>query len=216
MNSHIADDIARLLLDIGAVSIQPQQPFTWASGKRSPLYCDNRLVMGHVTGRKQVRDAFAQLIKTQGWQPDVIAGTATAGIAHAAWLADVLDLPMVYIRGSEKGHGKRNRIEGRIEPQWRAVVIEDLISTGGSVIDAAQALQEADVAVVGIAAIFRYGLTEEAGRFAAAGLTAKTLTDLNHLVSAAVATGALTDKDRQVVEQWRQDPSAWSKQRGGA
>ncbi len=210
----VSKKIAKILLDLRAVSISPEKPFTWASGLRSPLYCDNRLVISDVAARREVCRAFLDLLEERGWRPNLIAGTATAGIPHAAWLAESLDLPMVYVRSSEKKHGKQNRIEGRPPESARAVVVEDLISTGGSSIQAARALMETGVQVIGVAAIFQYGLPRAQRAFAEAGLAHGTLTDLNILLDEAIRAGMLAEKAKTSVESWRQDPQAWSDQHG--
>lgn len=209
----VSKSIAGILLKLQAVSISPENPYTWASGLRSPLYCDNRLIISDVAARREVSKAFDRLIEAKGWRPNVIAGTATAGIPHAAWLAELLSLPMVYIRSAEKKHGKQNRIEGHLPAAARAVVIEDLISTGGSAIQAARALMEAGAEVLGVAAIFQYGLAGAAGAFADAGVRFATLTDLHSLLEEAIGRGLLDDAARSTVEAWRQDPRAWSDRR---
>jgi len=203
-------DIAGILLELGAVSVSPREPFTWASGLLSPLYCDNRLLVSTVDERRRVVVAFTALIQAQGWSPTVIAGTATAGIPHAAWIAEALSLPMVYIRSSEKKHGKKNLIEGRLPADARAVVIEDLISTGGSCIKAAQALMAEGAVVEGVAAIFQYGMDRARQAFAEAEIAFATLTDLSELLDVAVTAKRITDHERELVETWRLDPPAWS------
>ena len=209
-----ANDIAEILLRLKAVSISPKQPFTWASGLRSPLYCDNRLIISTVAERRTVANAFVSLMDEQGWQPNVVAGTATAGIPHAAWIADALSLPMVYIRSAEKKHGKQNRIEGRLPEDARAVVIEDLISTGGSSVSAAQALEESGARILGVAAIFSYGMDKATRAFAEAGMAHATLTNLESLLAAAVTRGDLDEAERELVASWRVDPVAWSERHG--
>ena len=153
-----ARKIARLLLDIGAVSLRPEEPFVWSSGWKSPIYCDNRLTMSFPEVRSQIADMFAEEIRNRHADIEVIAGVATGGIPHAAWVADRLKLPMVYIRDKAKGHGKQNQIEGLLKPGSKTVVIEDLISTGGSSLRAARAVQEAGGEVLSVAAIFSYDL----------------------------------------------------------
>jgi orotate phosphoribosyltransferase len=208
--------IARSLMEIGAVSLRAEPPFVWASGRLSPIYCDNRLLMSSPARRKEVARGFAELVDAQQWSPQVIAGTATAGIPHAAWLADLLDLPMVYVRGSAKGHGKGNRIEGRLDRKDRVVLIEDLISTGGSSLEAAGALVEAGAELLGVAAIFTYGLEVAARRFAEAGVPLATLTDFDQLMEEALAQGELTAAEKAIVADWKRDPGEWSASRGGA
>ena len=203
-------DIAAILLDLKAVAVSPKNPFTWASGLRSPLYCDNRLIISTVVERRQVAAGFVALIREQGWQPDVIAGTATAGIPHAAWVADAMDLPMVYIRSASKKHGKQNLIEGRLPEGARAVVIEDLISTGGSSIKAARSLEEAGGKVAGVAAVFQYGMRRAVDAFAESAYAYATLTDLAALLDVARERQLLDHDEKETVLQWREDPQAWS------
>jgi orotate phosphoribosyltransferase len=196
--------IARSLLEIGAVSLRLDPPFTWASGRLSPVYCDNRLLMSYPERRREVARSFAALLEREGWKPEIIAGTATAGIPHAAWLADLLGLPMVYVRGSAKGHGKENRVEGRLRQGESVVLVEDLISTG------------AGARVIGVAAIFTYGLDKAARAFADAGFRLVTLTSFEVLVGEAARGGHLSAAEQEVISQWRLDPAAWSVARGGA
>ena len=206
--------IAKILLDLGAVSISPHRPFTWASGLRSPLYCDNRLLISTVSERRTVIDAFARLLEDRGWRPDVIAGTATAGIPHAAWIAEVCSRPMVYVRSSEKKHGRQNLIEGALPAKAHAVVIEDLISTGGSSVKAAASLRAAGASVLGVAAVFQYGMAKARQNFEEAGLAYATLTDLDALLDVALQEGRLTPDEKKLVTQWRRDPVLWSERYG--
>lgn len=211
-----SDPIARTLLEIGAVTLRTDPPFTWASGRLAPIYCDNRLLMSYPEGRRLVTEAFAARISEAGWEPRVVAGTATAGIPHAAWLAHLLDLPMVYVRGAAKGHGKENRVEGRLERGAPAVLVEDLVSTGGSSLDAAGALAEAGADLRGVTAIFTYGLDVAARRFEEAELELIALTDLGSMLAEAESSGRLGSGERAILESWRRDPAAWSLERGGA
>jgi orotate phosphoribosyltransferase len=208
--------IARSLLEIGAVSLRAEPPFRWASGRFSPIYCDNRLIMGYPDKRRLVADGFAALIESLGLNPEVIAGTATAGIPHAAWLADRLGLPMVYVRGAAKDHGKENRIEGRLQPGKRVVLVEDLISTGGSSVDAAKALLDSGAQLLAVCAIFTYGLDVADRKFEQAGVRHAALTTFSELVAEAVEMGALSATDETIIADWRKDPAAWSLARGGA
>lgn len=196
--------IAQQLLSIGAVELRPNDPFTWASGVKSPIYCDNRLTMSYPTVRKAIADGLAETIRREYPDAQVIAGTATAGIPHAAWVAERLDLPMVYVRSKPKGHGQSNLIEGKIEPGQKAVVIEDLISKGGSVLQAAQALQDAGFEVAGIAAIFTYGLPQAQQAIQEAGLTFHTLTDFPALVEQARESGAIAAEDLPMLSEWHE------------
>ncbi len=195
----IADDLLR----IGAVALSPDDLFTWASGIHSPIYCDNRLTMAHPAVRARIRDGFAGRMQSRGWSPEVVAGTATAGIPHAAWLSHLLGLPMAYVRGSAKAHGKTNRIEGVVKQGQRVVLIEDLISTGGSSIAAAQALRDAGADVIGVAAVFSYGIPGVHERFDAAGLPLITLTTVDALLVRAVAQGKLSDAGADTVRAFR-------------
>lgn len=196
--------IAQQLLSIGAVELRPNDPFTWASGVKSPIYCDNRLTMSYPAVRKAIADGLAETIRREYPDAQVIAGTATAGIPHAAWVAERLDLPMVYVRSKPKGHGQSNLIEGKIEPGQKAVVIEDLISKGGSVLQAAQALKDAGFEVAGIAAIFTYGLPQATQAIQEAGFTFHTLTDFPSLVEQAQESGAIASKDLPMLSEWHE------------
>ncbi len=195
--------VAADLLRIGAVLIQPDDPFTWASGIQSPIYTDNRLALGHPDVRRRLRDAFAATLRQHEIAPDVIAGTATAGIPHAAWLADHLDLPMVYVRSKPKGHGRGNQIEGPLHTGQSVVVVEDLVSTGGSSLDAVAALREAGAEVRAVLAIFSYGLERAHRAFADAEVPLHVLTDLDALLGVAVEEGRLDPSQREAVGAWR-------------
>ncbi|KDE48468.1 orotate phosphoribosyltransferase [Geobacillus sp. CAMR12739] len=202
-------DIAAKLLEIGAVALQPNEPFTWSSGLKSPIYCDNRLTLAYPDVRRMIADGLAELIRTHFPKADLIAGTATAGIPHAAWVSERLDLPMCYVRSQAKAHGKGKQIEGKAEPGQRVVVIEDLISTGGSSLAAVRALKEAGCEVLGVAAIFTYGLEKAKQAFAAENLPAYTLTDYNTLIETAVRLGAVSEHDLATLRKWRENPEKW-------
>ena len=202
------DAIARDLLDIGAVAFRPDAPFTWASGRRSPVYTDNRLTLSHPDVRARIAGAFVEAAGPLA--PDAVSGTATAGIAHGALLADRLGLPFSYVRSSPKGHGKENRIEGRVGAGQRVVLVEDLVSTGGSVLSAAAALEAAGAEVVAALAVFTYGFPEAEAAFEAAGLPLVTLTGLDALLEAARASGGLGADALGSLEAWRRDPAGWS------
>ncbi len=208
--------IAKTLLEIGAVNLKIDPPFTWASGRLSPIYCDNRLLMSYPDRRLEVARGFRTLIEEKGWRADVVAGTATAGIPHAAWLADILGVPMVYVRGAAKQHGKGNRIEGYLERGQKVVLIEDLISTGGSSVDAARALVESGADLCGVAAIFSYGLEKAKQRFEGVQIQYATLSDFGTLMDEAMEMGSLTEETKAVLSDWQNDPAAWSIARGGA
>lgn len=211
MGNLIAKQTAEQLLKIKAVFLQPNDPFTWASGIRSPIYCDNRLTLGFPDIRKFIALNLAKKIKQEFPGCEVIAGTATAGIPHAAWVSDLLDLPMVYVRGEAKKHGKGNQIEGPVQKGQKVVVIEDLISTGGSSLKAVDALKEAGCEVLGIAAIFTYGLEEGETRFAQAGVKLETLTDYETLIEVACEEGYVTEADMSTLREWKKDPTAFGK-----
>ncbi len=199
--------IAKSLLEIKAVSVVDKDNlFTWASGIKSPIYCDNRLTMSYPEVRGMIADGFVAHIEQHYPTVEVIAGTATAGIPHAAWVAERLNLPMVYVRSSAKQHGKGNQIEGRLLKGQRVVLIEDLISTGGSSLAAAAALRQAGAEVMAIIAIFSYNFAEAEQRFAAAKVAYASLTDYRALLPVAVDAGYIGDKDAAELANWRLDP----------
>lgn len=202
--------IARDLLNIGAVSFAREDPFTWASGLLSPVYCDNRMTLGYPEVRHRIRDAFAATIRNHALKPEVVAGTSTAGIPHAAWLAEALNLPMVYVRAKAKGHGKGSQIEGPIRPEQNVVVIEDLVSTGGSSINVVEALRSAGARVLAVCSIFSYDLSMAIEAFEAAGIPLYTLTDFQHLMQVAERSGALDVEGAASVVDWRRDPWSWT------
>lgn len=204
-----SEQIASYLLTIGAVALRPQEPFTWTSGIKSPIYCDNRLTMAYPEVRNYIAEAFAKLITSQYPDAQVIAGTATAGIPHAAWVADKLNLPMAYIRDKAKGHGKQNQIEGLISPGQKVVVIEDLISTGGSSIKAAQAVQEAGGEALAVLAIFSYELDRAVNAFDEAKIPLQSLSNYGTLIDVALAQGKIAPTDVELLKSWRNDPAAF-------
>lgn len=204
-----SNQIAKDLLDIEAIFLRPNKPFTWASGIKSPIYCDNRITMSYPHVRRAIAKGLAAVIKTTYPEAEVIAGTATAGIPHAAWVAELLDLPMVYIRSKAKEHGKGNQIEGRIQPNQKMVVIEDLLSTGGSVLEACEAAKREGADVLGVAAIFTYELPQVQENFDQAGLSYVTLTNYTALIESALETGAIQESDVALLQEWRKDPAAW-------
>lgn len=204
-----SQQIADILLEIGAVSLNPMQPFTWASGLKTPIYCDNRLIISHPAARQKVEQALADLILAEFPEVDVIAGTATADIPHAAIVAHLLNKPMIYVRSSAKAHGKQSAIEGQLEAGQTVVMIEDLISTGGSVIQAADTVTAAGGKVLGVCAIFNYLLAKGKDAFAATEFPLHTLTDYKILIDQAVQNENLA-AHRETLEQWYQDPQAWS------
>lgn len=204
-----SNQIAKDLLDIEAIFLRPNEPFTWASGIKSPIYCDNRITMSYPHVRRAIAKGLAAVIKTTYPEAEVIAGTATAGIPHAAWVAELLDLPMVYIRSKAKEHGKGNQIEGRIQPNQKMVVIEDLLSTGGSVLEACEAAKREGADVLGVAAIFTYELPQVQENFDQTGLSYVTLTNYTALIESALETGAIQESDVALLQEWRKDPAAW-------
>ncbi|MFS0574318.1 orotate phosphoribosyltransferase [Sporosarcina sp. 179-K 3D1 HS] len=195
-------EIAKILLNVGAVALSPDDPFTWASGIKSPIYCDNRLTMSDPVGRKKIAEGLANLVREHYPETTVIAGTATAGIPHAAWVADILGLPMVYIRSKAKGHGRSRQIEGKIADTDKAIIIEDLISTGGSSLNAAEALRSEGIEVTGIVSIFTYELQKADEAFATAGLTYNSLTDFGALTEAASENGAISEGSIGELLEW--------------
>lgn len=207
----IEKQVAGQLLEIKAVFLKPNDPFTWASGIKSPIYCDNRLTLGFPKVRQFIAAALAEKIKVNFGEVDVIAGTATAGIPHAAWVSDLLDLPMVYVRSKAKEHGKGNQIEGPISKGQKVVVIEDLISTGGSSLKAVEALEEAGAEVLGIAAIFTYGLEKGNKLLAEADTKLVTLTNYDELIEVALTKNYVSKEDMQTLKEWKQNPETWGK-----
>ena len=206
---------ARALLSIRAVFLRPDEPFTWASGIRSPIYCDNRLILTSPEARDMIEPLLAETIRTHYPDAELLMGTATAGIAHAAIAAHLLGLPMGYVRSGAKDHGRKNRIEGKLEPGAKTVVVEDLISTGGSVIEAADALRGAGADVIGVASIFTYGMKTGLDRLAAAGLKNVSLTDLDAVADAAVTVGLITPDDAKRLMLFRDNPADESWITGG-
>ncbi|MBS4177181.1 orotate phosphoribosyltransferase [Lederbergia citrea] len=205
-----SDKIAEQLLEIEAVFLRPNDPFTWSSGIKSPIYCDNRLTLSYPHLRKEIASGLANLIKKSFPEVELVAGTATAGIPHAAWVSDLLDLPMCYVRSSAKSHGKGNQIEGKIYPGQKAVVVEDLISTGGSAITASEALRSAGIEVLGIVSIFSYELEKGNRRLEEANIRAYSLTGYSSLIKAALHKGIIEEKDEAALESWRQNPDVWA------
>lgn len=205
----IMKQIAEKLLEIKAVALSPNEPFTWASGLKSPIYCDNRLTMSFPEVRRLVAQGLAEKIKTDFPEVEVIAGTATAGIPHAAWVAELLDLPMVYIRGKAKDHGKKNQIEGQISDGQKMVVIEDLISTGGSVLEACVAAENEGAEVLGVAAIFTYELPKGIENFTEAKVPFLTLTNYTELIEVATDKEYIAESDVALLQQWKKDPKNW-------
>lgn len=201
------DSIAKYLLDIKAVFLRPEEPFIWASGIESPIYCDNRLILTSPEARNVVEQAIADKVKEKFPEVQTLMGTSTAGIAHAAIAADKLGLPMGYVRGSAKTHGRENRIEGRLDPGTKVVVIEDLISTGGSVIEVVEALREAGAEVLGVVSIFTYGMQKGLDRLSEAKVTNFSLSNLDSLLEVAVEEKYIAPEWKERILQFRNNPS---------
>ena len=211
----IRSKIAQGLLSIGAVFLRPQEPFTWASGIKSPIYCDNRLILTAPAVRDTVERAIADTVRREFPQAEVLMGTATAGIAHAAIAAHLLGLPMGYVRSGNKDHGRQNRIEGRLDKGEKVVVIEDLISTGGSVLETVEALREAGAEVLGVVSIFTYGMKKGIERMAAANVKNVSLTDLDTIAQVGAAEGYISQEDVARLLKFRENPSDESWIQGG-
>ncbi len=203
LNQQIAKD----LLSIGAVFFRPEEPFTWASGIKSPVYCDNRLTLTAPAVRTDVENGLATLIKTHYPDAEVLMGTSTAGIAHAAITGHLLGLPMGYVRSGAKDHGRQNQIEGRLEPGQRVVVVEDLISTGGSVLEVVEVLRQAGAEVLGIVSIFTYGMQKGLDRLAAAAVKNVSLTDFDCIAAVAAQEGYIRPEDIRRLIAFRDNPS---------
>lgn len=200
-------EIAKNLLSIGAVFLRPEEPFTWASGIKSPVYCDNRLTLTAPSARNVVENAIAETVKKEYPGCEVLMGTSTAGIAHAAIAAHILDMPMGYVRSGAKDHGRGNQIEGRLEKGQKVVVVEDLISTGGSVIEVVDVLREAGAEVLGIVSIFTYGMQKGLDRLAAANVKNVSLTNFEVLAEVAAEEGYIKEEDIKRLIAFRNNPS---------
>lgn len=210
-----ARSIAEALLSIGAIQLRPTNPFVWSSGLAAPIYCDNRLSLSYPRIRRLICEGFADVMTTYELLPSTIVGTATAGIAHAAWLADDVDQPMAYVRSSAKEHGTEARIEGVVQEGDDVVVVEDLISTGSSALDAVATLRERGATVRAVLAIFTYDLDASEAAFREAEVNGHVLTDFWTLIDVAHAHDQLSEEDLHVLKDWRSDPAAWSLNRGG-
>ncbi|MDR2907764.1 MAG: orotate phosphoribosyltransferase [Bacteroidales bacterium] len=207
------NNVAEYLLQIKAVKLNNQNPFTWASGRKSPIYCDNRVTLSYPEIRTYIRDQFVAIIREKYASADVIAGVATGGIAQGALVAQILEKPFVYIRAEEKKHGMHNRIEGHIAEGQKVVVIEDLVSTGKSSLLAVDALREANCEVLGMVAIFTYTLQTATDNFEKANVQLDTLTDYPTLLKQAVANGYVTENDLASLNEWSANPEKWSNDR---
>ncbi len=197
------ESIANKLLDIGAVFLRPNDMFTWASGIKSPIYCDNRLTLSYPEVRNLIRDAFVELIKKEYPQVQAIAGVATAGIPHASLIANELNLPMIYVRADAKSHGRENQIEGKLATGTKVLVIEDLISTGGSSLKAVTTLQEASLNVLGLVAIFTYNLQKAKNNFKEANVPYHTLSNYETLIEVALKRGDVHAEDIKMLKKWQ-------------
>lgn len=209
----IAKIVAQNLLKIKAVFLRPDEPFTWASGIKSPIYCDNRLILTAPDARDVVENAIAETVKREYPEAEALFGTSTAGIAHAAIVGHILGMPMGYVRGSSKDHGRNNKIEGKLEPGTKVVVVEDLISTGGSCIDVVEALREAGAVVLGIVSIYTYGMKKGIERLKEANVKNVSLTDFDTVIEVAAQTGYIKESDKERLIAFRNNPSdeSWIK-----
>ena len=210
-NESVALDTAEFLLQIKAIKLDNANPFTWSSGIKSPIYCDNRKILSYPKVRTYIRQEFARLINEEFGQIDLIAGVATGAIAHGVLVAQELGLPFVYVRSAKKEHGMSNQIEGVAESGQSVVVVEDLVSTGKSSLAAVTALREAGCNVKGMVAIFTYGLESAAENFKKENCILRTLTDYNHLISHALEMNYIKESDKQSLIQWRENPDIWGK-----
>lgn len=208
-DKNTAKKTAELLLQIKAIKLQPNDPFTWASGWQSPIYCDNRTTLSFIAIRNFLRQNLAKAIEEKYGKPDVIAGVATGAIAIGVLVAEELGLPFIYVRPEAKAHGRKNQIEGYLEKGQNVVVVEDLISTGKSSLNAVKALKEADANVKGMVAIFTYGFEDAAHNFKEANIDLTCLSDYQNLIDQAVETHYITENDLETLNQWRLNPSKW-------
>lgn len=210
LDTHTAKKTAELLLQINAIKLQPKEPFTWASGWKSPIYCDNRITLSFPTVRTFLRENLAQQVKKAFGKPDVIAGVATGAIGIGALVAEELELPFVYVRPEPKKHGRKNQIEGFLEQGKNVVVIEDLISTGGSSLKAVEALKEHGANVKGMLALFTYGFPLAESNFSNAKVDLYTLSNYENLLEQALETNYITKEEKQTLDNWRTNPEEWN------
>ncbi len=209
LNKDTAQKTAELLLQINAIKLQPQNPFTWASGWKSPIYCDNRITLSYPTIRNYIRENLAKQIESLYGKPDVIAGVATGAIGIGMLVADYMNLPFCYVRPEAKSHGRKNQIEGLLEENQNVVVVEDLISTGGSSLKAVEALRDAKANVKGMVAIFSYGFPISQENFKASGVTLHTLSNYENLLKQAEKSHYITTEEAGILAKWRKNPSEW-------
>jgi len=210
-NKDTAEKTAELLLQINAIKLNPKNPFTWASGWNSPIYCDNRLILSFPAIRNFVREEFSKHIEKKFGKPDVIAGVATGAIGIGMLVAEYMGLPFVYVRPEPKKHGRQNQVEGFLQKGQNVVVVEDLISTGNSSLIAVEALKEAGANVKGMVAIFTYGFDISVDNFKKANIELNTLADYEHLLHLAVTKNYITEKEQVTLQEWRKSPSTWNK-----
>jgi orotate phosphoribosyltransferase len=209
-NKDTAEKTAELLLQINAIKLNPKNPFTWASGWNSPIYCDNRLILSFPAIRNFIREEFSKRIEKEFGKPDVIAGVATGAIGIGMLVAEYMGLPFVYVRPEPKKHGRQNQVEGFLQKGQNVVVVEDLISTGNSSLLAVEALKEAEAHVKGMVAIFTYGFDVATENFKKANVDLHTLADYAHLLELAVAKNYITEKELKTLQEWRESPSTWN------
>jgi len=209
-NKHTARKTAEVLLQVNAIKLSPKEPFTWASGWKSPIYCDNRIVLSFVNIRNYIREAMGKQIEKQFGKPDVIAGVATGAIGIGMLVAEYMGLPFIYVRPEAKGHGRKNQIEGFVQPGQNVVVVEDLISTGKSSLNAVRALKEAGVNVKGMIAIFTYGFELASENFKQENITLYTLSNYKSLLEQALETNYISQKDLKTLSDWNENPSEWN------
>ena len=212
LNKDTAQKTADLLLQINAIKLQPQNPFLWASGWKSPIYCDNRIILSHPTIRNYIREQIAKQIEALYGKPDVIAGVATGAIGIGMLVADYLNLPFVYVRPEPKGHGRKNQIEGQVSKNQSVVVVEDLISTGKSSLNAVRALKEEQLRVKGMVAIFTYGFNVAEENFKKESIELHTLSNYSHLLAEAERLNYISTKELQTLQDWKNNPAEWKKQ----
>ena len=209
LDKNTAKKTAELLLQINAIKLKPENPFTWASGWKSPIYCDNRIILSYPIIRNYVREEMAKQVEILYGKPDVIAGVATGAIGLGALVADYMGLPFIYVRPEPKSHGRQNQIEGFLEPNQNVVVIEDLISTGKSSLNAVDALESAGASIKGMLAVFTYGFEKATTNFKNKELDLHTLSDYDHLIKQASESGYIKDEQLNTLMKWRKNPSQW-------
>ncbi len=211
MNASTPQEIARMLLQIKAIKLNPANPFTWASGWHSPIYCDNRKTLSYPSARKQIYESFASLITAQYPEVEVLAGVATGAIAHGVLVAEAMGKPFIYVRSAPKDHGLSNQVEGEVSPGAKVVVVEDLVSTGGSSLNAVSALRTAGCDVLGMMAIFTYGFPTAVDNFSKAGVSLTTLSNYETLIEVAKEQQYVTEEELETLREWRKNPSVWGK-----